>query len=95
MNSFENKAKAWQDLEPLKGVTLSNREILNDTVMSMCTLLDTLRPYVVHKAPQISVGLLTEAVATLQTNVRWLKVIVERHKPQQRKPVTEEEILPY
>lgn len=97
---FAAQVKAWANLEPYNAGNLSNREILEDTVTSMVTVLSLLRPYVVHKAPPIDIGLLTELVATTQTNVRWLKTILERSPKQ--KPVAHgkpkvkmEEVLPY
>lgn len=96
MKQFQSAMKSWENLTPMPRCNLSNREILKDTTLSICTLVDCLKPYLKYGARPIPPMLLAEAVGQLQSNVRWLKVILERHKPQPKPvKVTMEEVLPY
>lgn len=99
-SDFERSVKAWQQLDAFNLGNLSNREVLEDTVRSMCMQIDMLRPHIIHGGPPISAGLLTELAGSMSANVRWLKGILARTtKP---KPVAHgapkvkmEDVLPY
>lgn len=96
---FEAAMKAWNELEPMNLGNLTNRDVLKDSVLSLCTTLAVIRPYLVHNAPPITASTLTEVAASLQANIRWMRGILERSpepKPKAHgKPVTMEQVLPY